>query len=60
MIYLVAVSASVASGPLMPAGQLCPPAGLTGSVSDSHCAMSENSGITLMRRECRKMKRLAI
>lgn len=38
-IYLIAGTASGASGPLMAAGQLCPSAGLTGSVSDTHFAV---------------------
>lgn len=60
MVNLVAVTASGASGSFVRAGQLCPSAGLTGSVSDSHCAISENSGIIMMGRRCRKMRRLAI
>lgn len=53
MVYLITVAASGA-GPFMTAGQLCPSAGLTGSVSDSHFAISY-SGIIMMGRRYRKM-----
>lgn len=39
VVYLIAAAASGASGPFVTAGKLCPSAGLTGSVSDSHGAI---------------------